>query len=83
MMRPGDLVRINWSDDPHSLFIVIELVEPSEEEMSGLEPGDLYAKLLEECGSIYETVIGPEEIRSGLFEVVQPRGGSHTDSPKV
>jgi hypothetical protein len=70
-MRPGDLVRINWSDAENEIYIVIEVIEIDEVESSYLEPGDRAVRFLDSRGSIYETIYGESEVRSGFFEIVQ------------
>jgi len=70
-MRPGDLVRINWTDAENEIYIVIEVIEIDEVESSYLEPGDRAVRFLDSNGSIYETIYGESEVRSGFFEIVQ------------
>ena len=70
-MRPGDLVRINWTDAENEIYIVIEVIEIDEVESSYLEPGDRAVRFLDSSGSIYETIYGESEVRSGFFEILQ------------
>jgi hypothetical protein len=69
-MRPGDLVRINWSDAENEIYIVIEVIDLDEVESSYLEPGDRAVRFLDSSGSIYETIYGESEVRSGFFEIL-------------
>ena len=70
-MKPGDLVRINWTDAECELYIVLEVIDLEETESKYLEPGDRAVRFLDSGGSVHETIYSENEVRSGFFEILQ------------
>ena len=69
-MKRGDLVRANWSDTEHQIFLVLEVSLPTPEESPYLEIGDYRVRFLEPNGSIFDTVLHDSEVQDGLFEIL-------------
>jgi hypothetical protein len=75
-MKPGDLVRINWTDAEcelyivRELYIVLEVIDLEETESKYLEPGDRAVRFLDSGGSVHETIYSENEVRSGFFEIL-------------